>query len=109
MLHINDITFRYGGRVLFDRATAVVNKGHRVALVGRNGTGKSTLLKIIAGELGLDGGSVTLPAGLKVGMVRQEAPSSEASLLDTVLAADAERTALLEEAETVTDPHRIGE
>jgi ATP-binding cassette, subfamily F, member 3 len=109
MLHINDITFRFGGRVLFDHATAVVNKGHRVALVGRNGTGKSTLLKIIIGELGLDGGAVTLPAGLKIGMVAQEAPSSEDSLLDTVLAADKERTALLAEAETASDPHRIGE
>ncbi|MDQ2104540.1 ABC-F family ATP-binding cassette domain-containing protein [Azospirillum isscasi] len=109
MLHINDLTFRYGGRVLFDRATAVVSKGHRVALVGRNGTGKSTLLKLIAGQLQTDAGAITLPTGMKVGMVAQEAPSGATSLIDAVLAADTERTALLAEAETATDPMRIGE
>ena len=109
MLHINDLTFRYGGRVLFDQATAVVPKGHRVALVGRNGCGKSTLLKLIAGTLHPDGGSITLPAGMKLGMVAQEVPAGATSLIDTVLAADIERTALLAEAETASDPHRIAE
>ena len=109
MLHINDLTFRYGGRVLFDHATAVVPKGHRVALVGRNGTGKSTLLKLIAGQIAGDAGSITIPAGMKIGMVAQEAPSGSTSLIDTVLAADTERTALLAEAETAEDPLRIGE
>ncbi|WP_029006979.1 ABC-F family ATP-binding cassette domain-containing protein [Azospirillum halopraeferens] len=109
MLHINELTFRYGGRVLFDHATAVVPKGHRVALVGRNGTGKSTLLKLIAGRLTPDGGSITLPAGVRFGMVAQEAPAGDTSLIDTVLAADTERSALLAEADTATDPARIGE
>ena len=109
MLHINDLTFRFGGRVLFDRATAVVSKGHRVALVGRNGTGKSTLLKLIAGQLQTDAGAITVPAGTKIGMVAQEAPSGAISLIDAVLAADTERTALLAEAETAADPMRIGE
>ena len=109
MLHIKDLTFRYGGRVLFEQATVAVPRGHRVALVGRNGTGKSTLLRLIAGELAHDGGSIRLPAGLKVGLLAQEAPGGEASLLETVLAADHERTALLAEAETATDPHRIAD
>ncbi len=109
MLHINDLTFRYGGRVLFDQATAVVPKGHHVALVGRNGCGKSTLLKLIAGVLHADGGSLALPAGMRMGMVAQEVPAGATSLLDTVLAADTERTALLAEAETASDPHRIAE
>ncbi|MFD1624316.1 ABC-F family ATP-binding cassette domain-containing protein [Azospirillum griseum] len=109
MLHINDLTFRFGGRVLFDHATAVVSKGHRVALVGRNGTGKSTLLKLIFGLLQSDDGAVTLPVGMRMGMVAQEAPSGPITLIDAVLAADKERTALLAEAETATDPIRIGE
>ena len=109
MLHINDLTFRFGGRVLFDHATAVVPKGHRVALVGRNGTGKSTLLKLISGQLQTDAGAVTLPAGMRMGMVAQEAPSGPTTLIDAVLAADTERTALLAESETATDPMRIGE
>ncbi|MCW2245782.1 ATP-binding cassette subfamily F protein 3 [Azospirillum fermentarium] len=109
MLHINNLTFRFGGRVLFDQATAVVPRGHRVALVGRNGAGKSTLLKLIAGHYAPDGGSISIPATARMGMVAQEAPSGPTTLIDAVLAADTERTALLAEAETVTDPMRIAE
>src|SRR3954468_7482859 len=109
MLHINELTFRFGGRVIFDHATVAIPKGHRVALVGRNGTGKTTLLRLIAGEMPLDGGSITRPAEARLGIVAQEAPGSDGSLIDTVLAADVERTALLAESETAHDPHRIAE
>ncbi|HYD32325.1 MAG TPA: ABC-F family ATP-binding cassette domain-containing protein [Azospirillaceae bacterium] len=109
MLHINDLTFRYGGRMIFDHATVAIPEGHRVALVGRNGTGKSTLLKLIAGEIAIDAGSINVPANTRIGMLAQEAPAGETSLLDAVLAADIERTALMAEAETATDPHRIAE
>jgi ATP-binding cassette, subfamily F, member 3 len=109
MLHINDLTFRYGARVIFDAATAVVPKGHKVALVGRNGTGKSTLLRIIAGDLGSDAGAIGVPAGTRVGMVAQEAPSGNATLIETVLAADTERAALLAESHIARDPVRIAE
>ena len=51
MLHINDLTFRIEGRVLFDKATVGIPAGHKVGLVGRNGSGKTTLLRLIAGEL----------------------------------------------------------
>ena len=109
MLHINDLTYRIGGPVLLDGATAHVHKGHKVGLVGGNGTGKSTLFKLISGELSVDSGAVNLRPGTKLGMVAQEAPSGPESLIDTVLAADVERTQLLSEAETATDPHRIAE
>jgi len=109
MLHINDLTYRIGGRILFDGATVAVPKGHKVGLVGRNGTGKSTLFKLISGELSPDGGSLNLRQGARLGMVAQEAPSGADSLINTVLAADTERTALLAESETVSDPHRIAE
>ena len=100
MLHINDPTYRIGGRVLLDGATAHVPKGHKVGLVGRNGTGKSTLFKLISGELSVDSGAVNLRPGAKLGMVAQEAPSGPESLIDTVLAADKERSQLLAESET---------
>ena len=109
MLHINDLTFRIGGRLLFEDATLHIPQGHKVGLVGRNGTGKSTLFKLIIGELNIDGGSISLRQGARLGMVAQEAPAGPESLLDTVLAADEERTRLLEEAETTSDPHRIGD
>ncbi|MDE1146066.1 MAG: ABC-F family ATP-binding cassette domain-containing protein [Azospirillaceae bacterium] len=109
MLTINDLTYRIAGRTLLDQATVSIPKGHKVALVGRNGTGKSTLFKLIAGELHPDGGEITWPSTMRMGMVRQEVPAGATSLLDTVMAADTERTSLMAEAETATDPDRIAE
>jgi ATP-binding cassette subfamily F protein 3 len=109
MLHVNDLTFRIGPRVLFDRATVAIPGGARVGFVGRNGTGKTTLFRILRGEVSPEGGSVSIGRGLRIGSVAQEAPGGPESLIEVVLAADTERAALLAEAETATDPHRIAE
>jgi ATP-binding cassette, subfamily F, member 3 len=109
MLRISEINYSVEGRPLFEEASAVIPEGHKVGLVGRNGAGKTTLFKIIRGELGLDAGAITLPSRAKIGGVAQEVPSSEVSLIDTVLAADTERAALLVEAETASDPGRIAD
>ena len=87
MLIINDVTFRMGARVLLDKASASINTGSRVGFVARNGTGKTTLFKIIRGELGTETGSVMVGKGLRIGSVAQEAPGGPESLLDVVLAA----------------------
>ncbi len=107
MLRIDDIDYSVEGRPLFEGATATIPDGHKVGLVGRNGTGKTTLFRLIRGELALEGGSITLPKRARIGGVAQEAPASDASLLDTVLAADTERAALM--AEDTDDPARIAE
>ncbi len=107
MLHINDLTYRIEGRVLFDQATLAISEGQKVGLVGRNGTGKSTLFNLIKGSLGADDGSINLRKGAKLGAVDQEVPSGPESLISTVLNADKERTSLLDEAETAKDPMRI--
>ena len=109
MLRIDDITNSVEGRPLFEGASATIPEGHKVGLVGRNGTGKTTLFRLIRGELALEGGAIQVPLRARIGGVAQEVPSSEVSLIDTVLAADTERAALLAEAETATDPHRIAE
>ena len=109
MLKIEDITYNVEGRPLFEGASATIPTGHKVGIVGRNGAGKTTLFRLIRGELALEGGTITLPQRARIGSVAQEVPSSETSLLDTVLAADTERAALLYEAEYTTDPHRIAE
>jgi ATP-binding cassette subfamily F protein 3 len=109
MLHINDLTYRLGDRLLFDSATVALPPQGRVGFVGRNGTGKTTLFRMILGELGSESGSVTLGRNMKIGAVAQEAPGGEDSLLDVVLQADTERDSLFKEAETAKDPNRIAE
>jgi ATP-binding cassette subfamily F protein 3 len=109
MLGIDNLTYRIGPRVLLDQASASINPGHRVGLVGRNGTGKTTLLRLITGALEADGGSIEMPTRWRVGITSQEAPGGSQSLIDTVLGADEELTALTAEAETADDPHRIAE
>jgi ATP-binding cassette, subfamily F, member 3 len=109
MLTIENLTYRIGGRLLLERASLALPAGHHAGLVGRNGTGKSTLLKLIAGELHADSGDITLPNGTRMGMVAQEAPAGPESLIETVLLADRERATLLAEAEHATDPHRIAD
>ncbi|MEM6306929.1 MAG: ATP-binding cassette domain-containing protein, partial [Pseudomonadota bacterium] len=107
MLTLTNITFSIDGRPLFDGASANIPTGHKVGFVGPNGTGKTTLFKLIRGELSLQSGQINLPKQARIGGVAQEVPSSDVSLLDTVLAADTERAALL--AETSDDPARIAE
>jgi ATP-binding cassette subfamily F protein 3 len=109
MLHINDLTYRIEGRPLFENATAGIPAGHKVGLVGRNGTGKTTLLRLISGEIAPDGGTISFPRNARLGIVAQEAPGGPETLLETVLAADKERSALLAEAETAMDPTRIAD
>ena len=109
MLKINDISYSVEGRLLLENATAIIPAGHKVGVVGRNGTGKTTLFRLIRGELGLEGGSIPLPRQAKIGGVAQEVPGNEVSLIDTVLAADLERANLLKESERATDAARISD
>ena len=107
MINFKDISFSIGGVSLFENSSAFVPTGHKVGIVGRNGTGKTTLFKLILKELVLDSGIIEVPKNFKIGSVAQEAPSSEETLLDTVLSADIERTKLLKDSETETDPNKI--
>ena len=109
MLKINDISYSIAGRQLLANASATIPSGHKVGIVGRNGTGKTTLFKLITNELGLDDGNIEIPKKMRIGGIAQEAPASDDSLLETVLSADTERTELLKEAETASDPNRIAD
>ncbi|QIE44337.1 ABC-F family ATP-binding cassette domain-containing protein [Pseudohalocynthiibacter aestuariivivens] len=109
MLRITDISYAVAGRPLIENASTTIPEGHKVGIVGRNGTGKTTLFRLIRGELALESGSITLPSRARIGGVAQEVPGNHVSLIDTVLAADVERAALLAEAGTATDPTRIAE
>src|SRR5579884_2271961 len=109
MLTISGLTYRIGGRALIDGAGVQVPAGAKLGLVGRNGAGKSTLLDLIRGALQPDAGEIQMPRGYRIGFLAQEAPSGAATPLDTVLAADTERAALLAELEGGAAPLRIAE
>lgn len=109
MIQISGLSARIAGRLLIDNASVTLPAGTKAGLVGRNGAGKSTLFRIITGELAAEAGSVSLPKNARIGQVAQEAPGTEEPLIEIVLKADKERTALISESETATDPHRIAE
>lgn len=109
MIKLHDISYSVEGRALLENASATIPAGHKVGLVGRNGTGKTTLFKLIRGELSLETGSIEIPKQARIGGVAQEVPGNDVSLLETVLAADTERAKLLAEAEHATDPNRIAD
>ena len=109
MLNVNALTVRLGGRVILDKATAMLPARSRVGLIGRNGAGKSTLMKAMIGQIDPDEGEIDRPRGTRLGYLRQDAPSGQESPFETVLAADVERSALMLESETCEDPDRLGE
>ncbi len=109
MLVISDLSFSVAGRPLLQGASAMIPAGHKVGLVGRNGAGKTTLFRLIRGELVPEAGQISLPPRAAIGGVAQEAPAGPQPLIETVLAADAERAALLAEAERTDEAHRIAE
>ncbi|MBO0661622.1 ABC-F family ATP-binding cassette domain-containing protein [Jiella sp. MQZ9-1] len=109
MLQITDLSARVAGRLLIDHASLTIPSGTKAGLVGRNGAGKSTLFRVITGDLASETGSVSYPKNTRLGQVAQEAPGTEESLIEIVLKADTERLALLEEAESATDPTRIAD
>ncbi|MCT8973224.1 ABC-F family ATP-binding cassette domain-containing protein [Microbaculum marinisediminis] len=109
MLQITDLTYRIAGRTLLNGATVTLPTGARAGLVGRNGTGKTTLFRLIKGEAVVESGSVGFPAKARIGTVEQEAPAGPTSLIDFVLSADTERARLMAEADSTQDGARIGE
>jgi ATP-binding cassette subfamily F protein 3 len=108
MLRIHDLVFDAWGRRFFDHATVTLPVGAKVGLVGRNGAGKSTLFKLILGQLSAGGGDIDYPKAARIASVDQEHAATPIPLLETVLAADIERAALLTELETAP-PERMGD
>jgi len=107
VLTIQGLSFRIDGKLLFSEASALIPAGHKIGIVGRNGSGKTSLFKLIKGDWHPEGGSITVPGHYRIGSVEQEAPATDHSLLETVLAADEERASLLAEAETAEAADRI--
>src|SRR6204780_1756345 len=108
MLQIDNLVFNGWGRRFFNQASVSLPVGAKVGLVGRNGVGKTTLFKLILGDLIPDGGEIVLPKAARIGSVDQEHPATPVTLLDTILAADVERDALNAELETA-EPEKLAD
>src|ERR1700759_5351467 len=107
MLVIDDLSVRIAGRLLIEDASVRIPEGSRIGLVGRNGSGKSTLFNVITGDVAAEHGEIKIPLRWRLGRLAQEAPNGPENLIDVVLNADTERSALLQRAETEQDPHEV--
>src|SRR5882757_9169826 len=98
MLSLNNISMRYGARILFEDVTTTFQTGRRYAVTGPNGAGKSTLMKIITGEIEPSKGSVTRPK--RMGVLRQDQFAFDAfRVIDTVIMGNVPLWAALQERE----------
>jgi ATP-binding cassette, subfamily F, member 3 len=109
MLSLTDLVIRMGGRPIINNASVTLPARGCVGLIGRNGAGKSTLMKAMAGVLDVDGGRIDKPRAARMGWLKQDAPSGDATAFGTVLAADTERAALLAEEEAGAPPERLAD
>ena len=75
MLVLNNITFEFGSRALYKDTSWHIKPGEKIGLIGANGTGKSTLLRVITGEYSLSGGEVTRRKDLTLGFLNQNSTS----------------------------------
>jgi ATP-binding cassette subfamily F protein 3 len=103
MIVFSSLQIRRGTRVLLDNATATVNPGQKVGLVGKNGCGKSTLLSLLKGEIAADGGSYTFPSNWALAWVNQETPALDVPALEYVIDGDREFRQLEAELQVAND------
>src|SRR5450432_223054 len=112
MLNFNDLSLRRGKRMLFTGATFGLFRGEKVGITGENGSGKSSLLGLVRGELTPEAGSFDMPSQLAIAHVSQELAASEREAIEFVLDGDAELLeieAALAAAEQADDGVQLGE
>src|SRR6185369_3990938 len=114
MLRLSNLTLSRGNKRLLEGASLTVHAGHKVGLIGANGSGKSSLFALLRGELSQDAGEVALPPAWVIAHVAQETPAVASPAIEYVLDGDAELRAVqraLKDAETAAeaDPHAGGE
>lgn len=106
LISLQEISLAFGGPLLFDGLSLQVEPNERIALLGRNGTGKTTLMKVMAGQVEIDGGEIIFQKGVKVTHLPQEVPNDiTGTVFDIVFAGLGERAKILSDYHHVT--HRM--
>ncbi len=85
LVSVQNLTIAFGGRPLLDDATLQIERGERIGLVGRNGEGKSTLMKIVSGQITPDDGAVVLESGVRVSLLPQDVPDGLPETVEDVI------------------------
>ncbi|NIB39566.1 ATP-binding cassette domain-containing protein [Pseudomaricurvus alkylphenolicus] len=109
MITLHDVNLQRGSKILLQEAQLRLHDGHKVGLVGANGTGKSTLFKMLSGELAADQGECNIPSGWRIAHMAQEVSHSDLSALDYVLDGDARFRQLQAEIEQGGQNGQCGE
>ena len=112
MIQLSEITLRHGSEALLERASATVFPGHKVGLIGANGSGKTSLFRLLLGEISQDAGEVNLPADWRLAHMAQEIVDLDRPAIDFVMDGDqhlreAERA--VARADASNDGHAIAE
>ena len=108
MIKLSGISLRRGHQLLLDRVDLVVHKGSRMGLIGKNGTGKSSLFAMLRQNLESDAGDLSIPKSWAIAHVAQESPSLEKSAVDYVLDGDAELRLIEQQLLDEIDGEKIG-
>jgi len=112
MIKLSNISLQLGGKTLLDQATVAINPGERIAIIGANGTGKTTLFKVLQGDLAVDQGECLVPSSWRLSHMAQEINEVERSALDFVLDGDHHLRQLerqLEQAQDSQDDHAVAD
>jgi len=109
MISVDKLNYYISGKQLLDDVTFQISNEQHIGLVGRNGTGKSTLFKLILNQLSPDNGKIETSSNWKIMAVKQEMPDGDMSPLEYLLSQDAERHRLMTELEMCSDSNRMAE
>ena len=109
MISLQKVSYSVVGRKLLDSVSFKISNNQHIGLIGRNGTGKSTIFKIIQNEILVDQGTIESAKIWKILAVKQEMPEGNLSPLEYLMSKDDEATSLFKELETCKDPNRLGD
>lgn len=109
LITLRDIHLAFGGPAILDGANLSIERGERLCLIGRNGEGKSTLLKLVSGSLAADSGEISKQSGLRIAMLEQDVPMASGRVADIVASGAGPIAEVLKEYHKASDACVLGD